>query len=208
MNKENPFVKLDLTFTRNFDIISNLTQLSPIEKNIINLIVSYQIADKVCTESNPTLATRFGVSLDKIRRAITNLNKLGWFSSGKEIENNRKKMTVNETELLAWIKSSSSDLVKSNVSPIETSLIEEELSATEPQEDESSINEEGEESFERLMEHLKSLKNAGVPAATLNDFKEAIKIKEITTRKQMEAICEYLKVGLYQEKLVNHENHI
>jgi hypothetical protein len=92
-----------------FSIMAS-TKLTSTQKIIISYVLGWQNENKVCFESNSTLASRFGMKLYDIKYQIKLLNKLPFFTS-KETSRynesgawqNSKQMTINEQLLETFL---------------------------------------------------------------------------------------------------------
>lgn len=94
----------------NYRILSS-TILSSTQKLIISYILGWQSKGKICFESNPSLAARFGIKLKTFKNIITELNKFPFFNSIKTSMHNEngtwsnsKKIVIDEVGLNDFLK--------------------------------------------------------------------------------------------------------
>lgn len=80
----NPIQQFDkVNFTKSYNNIRSSKKLTPIEKFIIEDILSFQFNNQIYFKSIADMADDFGSSIKTIKRAITNLLKYDWFQNDK-----------------------------------------------------------------------------------------------------------------------------
>jgi hypothetical protein len=100
----------ELTFTKNYSIITACKKLSPMDKLLIARVLNWQQNKLICTQSNQSLADELGVSLKTLKNTITKLNKTPFFNS-KEVSHfnehgkwsNSKEIIIDEAALFEYV---------------------------------------------------------------------------------------------------------
>lgn len=121
-----------LTFTINYDIILSSTELTPLNKLVISIVLGWQKNNKECTQSNNSLKRALGVSLRTINYQMVELNKYDWFNSIETSKinefgkwENSKKIIINEEKLFEFL-TNENEITETLPTPVIESIKEEE----------------------------------------------------------------------------------
>ena len=149
MNQKFTNPKNELTFTKNYSLITASTKLTALEKLLIARVLNWQQSDKICSQSNNALAQELGESLSTLKRTITKLNKTSFFVS-KETSHfnefgtwsNSKEIVIDEVKLFEYVSTDSQPINEEPIQPEaapepfkkvhQPEVAPEEIEATEP----------------------------------------------------------------------------